>query len=198
LWLPASSSVAGVCARSDDTTAPWYSPAGYNRGQLKGVVKLAHIPRQTDRDELYSNRINPLVTFPGEGTILYGDKTALAKPSAFDRINVRRLFITLERAISNSAKYLLFEFNDASTRALFVSMVEPYLRNVQGLRGIQNFHVVCDETNNTPFVIDSNQFVGDIYIKPNRSINFITLNFVAVRTGVSFTEIATGEYGTNG
>jgi len=198
LWLPASSSIAGVCAHTDDVAQPWYSPAGYARGQLKGVVKLGHIPRKTDRDQLYAARVNPLATFPGEGTVLYGDKTALSKPSAFDRINVRRLFITLERSISNAAKYLLFEFNDAETRALFVSMVEPFLRNVQGLRGIQDFQVVCDETNNTDQIIDTNQFVGDIYIKPNRSINFITLNFIAVRTGVSFSEIATGVYGSEG
>ena len=194
LMLPAASSIAGLCARTDDTNAPWFSPAGYNRGQLKGVVKLGHIPRKTERDQLYSARINPLATFPGEGTVLYGDKTALAKPSAFDRINVRRLFITLERAISNASKYMLFEFNDEITRNLFIAMVEPYLRNVQGLRGITDFHVVCDETNNTPYIIDTNQFVGDIYIKPTRSINFITLNFIAVRTGVSFQEIATGLY----
>ena len=195
LMIPASSSVAGLCARTDRTRDPWFSPAGYNRGQLLGVVKLAHIPRKVERDQLYSSRINPLATFPGEGTILYGDKTALTRPSAFDRINVRRLFITLERAISNASKYMLFEFNDAFTRAQFVALVEPFLRNVKGGRGITDFQVVCDETNNTPQVIDTNQFVGDIYIKPNRSINFITLNFVAVRTGVSFQEIATGLYG---
>ena len=194
LWIPASSSVAGLCANTDDARDPWWSPAGLNRGQLRGVIKLAHNPKQTDRDELYQSRINPIVTFAGEGTVLYGDKTAQTKPSAFDRINVRRLFITLEKAISTAARYMLFEFNDPFTRAQFKAMVEPFLRDVQARRGVTDFYVVCDESNNTPQIIDTNQFVGDIYLKPNRSINFIQLNFVAVRTGVSFQEIATGEY----
>jgi len=168
---------------------PWFSPAGFNRGQIKNVVKLSFNPDKTDRDELYKNGINPIVTFRGEGTVLYGDKTMLAKPSAFDRINVRRLFIVLEKAIARAAKYSLFEFNDEFTRAQFVALIEPYLRDVQGRRGIYDFRVVCDETNNTPEVIDRNEFVGDIYIKPARSINFIQLNFVAVRTGVAFEEV---------
>ena len=159
------------------------------RGQIKNIVKLAWNPRKSERDILYSNGINPVVTFPGQGTILYGDKTLLAKPSAFDRINVRRLFIVLEKAISTAAKYSLFEFNDTFTRSQFKNLINPYLRLVQGRRGITDFLVVCDETNNTPQIIDTNQFVGDIYIKPARSINFIQLNFVAVATGVQFSEV---------
>lgn len=188
-WVPLNGDLAGLCVRTDFERDPWYSPAGFNRGQIKNVVKLSYNPDQADRDELYKNGINPVVTFKGEGTILYGDKTMLAKPSAFDRINVRRLFIVLEKAIARAAKYSLFEFNDSFTRAQFVALVEPFLRDVQGRRGIFDFRVVCDETNNTPEVIDRNEFVGDIYIKPARSINFIQLNFVAVRTGVSFDEI---------
>ena len=188
-WVPLNGDIAGLCARSDSTTDPWYSPAGFNRGNIKGVVKLAFNPTQTYRDELYKNNINPVVTFPGEGTILYGDKTAQAKPSAFDRLNVRRLFIVLEKAIATASKYSLFEFNDSFTRAQFRSLVEPFLRDVQARRGIIDFKVVCDEKNNTPEVIDSNRFVADIYIKPSRSINFIQLNFIATRTGVSFQEV---------
>ena len=188
-WVPLNGDIAGLCVRTDFERDPWFSPAGFNRGQIKNVVKLAWNPNKTMRDELYKNGINPVVTFNGEGTILYGDKTLLAKPSAFDRINVRRLFIVLEKAIARAAKYSLFEFNDAFTRAQFVALVEPYLRDVQGRRGIYDFRVVCDETNNTPEVIDRNEFIGDIYIKPARSINFIQLNFVAVRTGVAFDEI---------
>ena len=188
-WVPCNGDIAGLCVRTDFERDPWYSPAGFNRGQLKNVVKLSYNPDQADRDDLYKNGVNPIVTFRGEGTILYGDKTMQAKPSAFDRINVRRLFIVLEKAIARAAKYSLFEFNDAFTRAQFVALVEPFLRDVQGRRGIFDFRVVCDETNNTPEVIDRNEFVGDIYIKPARSINFIQLNFVAVRTGVSFDEI---------
>jgi len=168
---------------------PWYSPGGLNRGIIKNVIKLAFNPNKTDRDNLYVNGINPVVSFQGEGTLLFGDKTMQAKPSAFDRINVRRLFIVLEKAIARAARYSLFEFNDQFTRAQFVSLVEPFLRDVQGRRGITDFRVVCDTTNNTGEVIDSNRFVGDIYIKPARSINFIQLNFVAVRTGVSFDEV---------
>jgi phage tail sheath protein FI len=175
--------------RTDNTNDPWYSPAGFNRGNMKNVVKLAYNPRKADRDELYKNGINPVVTFPGQGTVLYGDKTLLANPSAFDRINVRRLFIVLEKAISLASQTTLFEFNDAFTRAQFRNLVEPFLRDVQGRRGITDFRVVCDETNNTGEVIDRNEFIGDIYIKPARSINFIQLNFVAVRTGVEFSEI---------
>lgn len=188
-WVPCNGDIAGLCVRTDFERDPWFSPAGFNRGQLRNVVKLSYNPDQADRDELYKNGINPLVTFRGEGTILYGDKTMLAKPSAFDRINVRRLFIVLEKAIARAAKFSLFEFNDSFTRAQFVALVEPFLRDVQGRRGIFDFRVVCDETNNTPEVIDRNEFVGDIYIKPARSINFIQLNFVAVRTGVAFDEI---------
>jgi hypothetical protein len=187
-WVPMNGDIAGLCARSDANFDPWFSPAGFNRGQIRGVVKLAFQPRQAARDTLYKNNINPVVTFSGEGTVLYGDKTALTKPSAFDRINVRRLFIVLEKAISTAAKYSLFEFNDAFTRAQFRSLVEPFLRDVQARRGIFDFKVVCDEKNNTPEVIDSNRFVADIYIKPNRSINFIQLNFVATKTGVNFNE----------
>ena len=193
LWIPASSSIAGLCARTDDTNDAWWSPAGYNRGQLKSVIKLANIPKQVDRDALYSSRINPLVTFAGEGTILYGDKTALTRPSAFDRINVRRLFIALEKTIANAAKYSLFEFNDEYTREQFKAQVEPFLRNVQSRRGITEFQVICDETNNTDQIINTNQFVGDIYVRPNRSINFVQLNFIAVRNGVSFTEVTQGQ-----
>lgn len=188
-WVPLNGDIAGLCVRTDFERDPWYSPAGFNRGQIKNVVKLAWNPNKTQRDELYKKGINPVVTFPGEGTVLYGDKTMLARPSAFDRINVRRLFIVLEKAIARAAKYSLFEFNDEFTRAQFVSLVEPYLRDVQGRRGIFAYRVVCDQTNNTPEVIDRNEFVGDIYIKPARSINFIQLNFVAVRTGVAFDEI---------
>jgi phage tail sheath protein FI len=188
-YVPCNGDTAGTMVRTDIERDPWWSPAGYNRGQIKNVMKLAYNPGKTDRDQLYKRGINPIVTFPGEGTILFGDKTLLTKPSAFDRINVRRLFIVLEKAIATAAKYTLFEFNDAFTRAQFKAMVEPFLRDVQGRRGITDFRVVCDETNNTPEVIDRNEFVGDIYIKPARSINFIQLNFVAVRTGVDFTEV---------
>lgn len=188
-WVPLNGDLAGLCARTDITNDAWWSPAGFNRGQIKNVVKLAFNPRKAERDVTYPNGINSVVTFPGQGTILFGDKTLLAKPSAFDRINVRRLFIVLEKAISIAAKYSLFEFNDAFTRAQFKNLVIPYLRTVQGRRGITDFLVVCDETNNTPQIIDSNQFVGDIYIKPARSINFIQLNFVAVGTGVQFSEV---------
>jgi phage tail sheath protein FI len=172
----------------------WWSPAGFNRGHVKNCVKLSYNPKKSDLDRLYKAGINPIVTFPGQGTILFGDKTMLAKPSAFDRINVRRLFIVLEKAISIAAKYSLFEFNDEFTRAQFRNMVEPFLRDVQGRRGIIDFRVVCDTTNNTPEVIDRNEFVGDIYIKPSRSINFVSLNFIAVRTGVEFEEVV-GKWG---
>ena len=189
IYVPCNGDTAGTMVRTDIERDPWYSPAGYNRGQIKNVIKLAYNPGKADRDQLYKRGINPIVTFAGEGTVLFGDKTLLTKPSAFDRINVRRLFIVLEKAIATASKYTLFEFNDAFTRAQFKAMVEPFLRDVQGRRGITDFRVVCDETNNTPEVIDRNEFIGDIYIKPARSINFIQLNFVAVRTGVDFTEI---------
>ena len=188
-WIPAAGHMAGLCANTDSVADAWFSPAGFNRGQLLGITKIAFNPKQADRDTLYKARINPIVSFPGQGTVLYGDKTAQTKPSAFDRINVRRLFITLEKAISTAAKFQLFEFNDEFTRAMFRNMVEPFLRDVKGRRGITDFAVVCDATNNTGEVVDTNRFVADIYIKPARSINFITLNFIATRTGVEFSEI---------
>jgi phage tail sheath protein FI len=188
-WVPLNGDVAGLCARTDLERDPWYSPGGLNRGIIKNVIKLSWNPTKTNRDNLYVKGINPVVSFQGEGTVLFGDKTMLSKPSAFDRINVRRLFIVLEKAIARAARFSMFEFNDQFTRAQFVNLVEPFLRDVQGRRGITDFRVVCDETNNTGEVIDRNEFVGDIYIKPARSINFIQLNFVAVRTGVSFDEV---------
>lgn len=188
-WVPMNGDTAGLCVRTDNTNDPWYSPAGFNRGQVRGTIKVAFNPNKAERDEIYGYGINPVVTFSGEGTILFGDKTAQTRPSAFDRINVRRLFIVLEKAIAKAAKYSLFEFNDAFTRAQFKGLVEPFLRDVQARRGIVDFKVVCDEKNNTPQVIDSNQFVADIYVKPNRSINYIQLNFVATKTGVSFEEV---------
>jgi len=188
-YVPYNGDVAGLIVRTDNLRDPWFSPAGFNRGILKNVIKNPYNPDKADRDILYKKGINPVVTFPGQGTILFGDKTLLAKPSAFDRINVRRLFIVLEKAISRAAKYTLFEFNDEFTRAQFRNMVEPFLRDVQGRRGIFDFKVVCDDTNNTGEVIDRNEFIGDIYIKPARSINFIQLNFIAVRTNVEFSEV---------
>ena len=188
-WVPLNGDIAGLCVNTDNVRDPWFSPAGLNRGNLKNVVKLAWNPDKTQRDTIYSIGVNPVVSLSGAGTILYGDKTLQSKPSAFDRINVRRLFIVLEKTVARAAKYSLFEFNDEFTRAQFVALVTPFLRDVQGRRGIYDFRVVCDGTNNTPEVIDSNRFVGDIYIKPARSINFIQLNFVAVRTGVDFTEV---------
>src|SRR6056300_1103180 len=188
-YVPLNGDMAGLAANTDNVADPWFSPAGYNRGQVRGVVKLAFNPTKAQRDILYPARINPVCTFPGQGTVLFGDKTALSRPSAFDRINVRRLFIVLEKAIATAAKFQLFEFNDAFTQAQFRNMVEPFLRDVQGRRGITDFSVVADETNNTGEVIDRNEFVANIFIKPARSINFITLNFIAVRTGVSFSEI---------
>jgi hypothetical protein len=188
-YVPLNGDIAGLTARSDDLRDPWFSPAGYNRGQIKNLVKLAYSPNKTDRDVLYKSDINPVITQPGQGTILFGDKTALGRPSAFDRINVRRLFIVLQKTIATAANQMLFEFNDEFTRAQFLNLVEPFLRDVQGRRGITDFRVVCDETNNTPEVIDTNRFVGDIYIKPAKSINFIQLNFVAVRSGVEFNEV---------
>ena len=188
-WIPLNGDIAGLCVRTDTERDPWFSPGGMNRGVIKNVIKLAWNPTKTNRDELYQVGINPVVSFPGEGTVLYGDKTMLSRPDAFDRINVRRLFITLEKAISRAARFSLFEFNDQFTRAQFVALVEPFLRDVQGRRGITDYRVVCDDTNNTAEIIDRNEFVGDIYIKPARSINFIQLNFVAVRTGVSFNEV---------
>ena len=188
-WVPLNGDVAGLCAKTDLERDPWFSPGGLNRGQIRNVIKLSWNPTKTDRDTLYVKGINPVVSFQGEGTVLFGDKTMLSKPSAFDRINVRRLFIVLEKSIARAARYSMFEFNDQFTRAQFVNLVEPYLRDVQGRRGITDFRVVCNDSNNTGEVIDRNEFVGDIYIKPARSVNFIQLNFVAVRTGVSFDEV---------
>ena len=189
VWVPLNGDIAGLCVYTDAIRDPWFSPAGFNRGAIKNCIKLAWNPAKTYRDVLYAAGINPVVSFPGQGTVLYGDKTLQNKPSAFDRINVRRLFITLEKSIANAAKFSLFELNDEFTRAQFVALVTPFLRDVQGRRGITDFKVVCDSTNNTGQVIDSNQFVGDIYIKPARSINYIQLNFVAVGTGVDFTTV---------
>ena len=188
-FVPLNGDTAGLCANTDSVADPWFSPAGYNRGGVRGAIKLSYNPQKADRDILYKSRINPVVDFPGQGVTLFGDKTALSKPSAFDRINVRRLFLVLEKAIATAAKFQLFEFNDEFTRAQFRNLVEPFLRDVQGRRGIFDFKVVCDTTNNTGEVIDRNEFIGDIYIKPARSINFITLNFIAVRTGVGFSEV---------
>jgi len=192
--VPLNGDIAGLMVRTDNQREPWYSPAGFNRGEIKNIVRLSYNPDQADRDVLYRSDINPVVKFKNQGNILFGDKTLLGRPSAFSRINVRRLFIVLEKAISTAAKFTLFELNDEFTRAQFVSMVEPFLRTVQGRRGITDFRVVCDETNNTPEIIDRNEFVGDIYIKPARSINFIRLNLVAVRTGVAFEEVV-GKFG---
>ena len=189
-FVPLNGDVAGLCARTDLVADSWFSPAGLNRGIVRGAVKLAFNPTKTQRDELYRARVNPVATFPGQGTVLFGDKTGLSAPSAFDRINVRRLFITLEKAIATASKFQLFEFNDEFTRANFRNIVEPFLREVQGRRGITDFLVVCDETNNTGEVIDRNEFIAEIFVKPARSINFITLQFIATRTGVSFDEVA--------
>ena len=188
-YVPLNGDIAGLLARTEQENEAWFSPAGFNRGQIRGVVKLAFNPQQTHRDELYKNNINPVVSFPGEGTILFGDKTLQRKPSAFDRINVRRLFIILEKAIATAAKFQLFEFNDEFTRSQFRNLVVPFLRDVQARRGIQDFKVVCNESNNPGSVIDRNEFVADIFIKPTRSINFIQLNFIATASGVSFEEV---------
>jgi hypothetical protein len=188
-WVPLNGDIAGLCVYTDAQQNAWWSPAGLNRGIIKNVIKLAFNPTQGNRDSLYQVSVNPVASFPGQGTVLFGDKTLQAQPSAFDRINVRRLFIVLEQAIAKAAQYSLFEFNDAFTQAQFVALVTPFLRQVQSQRGITAFQVVCDSTNNTPSVVNNNQFVGDIYIQPARSINFIQLNFVAVGTGVNFSTI---------
>jgi hypothetical protein len=188
-YVPLNGDIAGLAVRTDLVADPWFSPAGYNRGVVKNLVKLAYSPSKADRDTLYKSGVNPVVTFPGQGTLLFGDKTLLARPSSFDRINVRRLFIVLEKSIATAAKFQLFEFNDPFTRNQFKNIVEPFLRDVQGRRGITDFKVVCDETNNTPAVIDRNEFTADIYIKPSRAINFIQLNFIATRSGISFQEV---------
>ena len=189
-FIGASGHMAGLCANTDSVADAWFSPAGVNRGQLLGVTKLAYNPTKADRDTLYKARVNPIVSMPGQGTILFGDKTLLKRPSAFDRINVRRLFIVLEKAISTAAEAQLFEFNDEFTRAQFRNLIEPFLRDVKGRRGLTDFLVVCDNTNNTSAVVDGNRFVADLFIKPSRSINFITLNFIATRSGIEFSEIA--------
>ena len=191
-YVPLNGDIAGLAARTDLIADTWFSPAGFNRGVIRGAVKLAYNPTKEQRDILYRARINPVVTLPGQGTLLFGDKTGLSKPSAFDRINVRRLFITLEKAISTASKFQLFEFNDEFTRAQFRNIVEPFLRDVQGRRGITDFLVTCDSSNNTADVIDRNEFRADIFVKPNRSINFITLTFVATRSGVAFEEVVGG------
>ena len=188
-FVPLNGDTAGLCANTDQVQDAWFSPAGYNRGRVRNAIKLSLNPTKAERDILYRARVNPVVNFPGQGVTLFGDKTALSKPSAFDRINVRRLFLVLEKAIATAAKFQLFEFNDEFTRAQFRNLIEPFLRDVQGRRGITDFSVVADGTNNTGEVIDRNEFVADIFVKPNRSINFITLNFIAARTGVAFSEI---------
>jgi phage tail sheath protein FI len=188
-YIPLNGDIAGLCVNTDTVRDPWYSPAGFSRGQIKNAIKLAWNPSKTDRDTIYASGVNPVVSFPGQGIVLFGDKTLTTRPSAFDRINVRRLFITLEKSIAEAAKFSLFEQNDEFTRAQFVATVTPFLRDVKGRRGVTDFKVVCDTTNNSSNVIDSNQFVGDIYIKPSRSVNYIQLNFVAVGTGVDFNTI---------
>ena len=188
-WIGSQGHIAGLCVHTDFVAEPWFSPAGLNRGHLRSVTKIALTPSKANRDTLYKNRINPIVNFPGQGTLLYGDKTALSRPSALDRINVRRLLIVMQKAISTAAKFQLFELNDEITRTVFVNSVEPYLRDILSRRGLNAFKVVCDETNNTPEVIDNNRFVGDIYVQPARSINYIDLNFIITRTGVDFAEI---------
>jgi len=188
-WVPLNGDIAGLAVRSDEATETWFSPAGFNRGQIRGAIKLSWNPRKSHRDNLYQDQVNPVVAFPGEGTVLWGDKTLLRKPSAFDRLNVRRLFIVLEKAISTASKYQLFEQNDEFTRSNFKGMVEPFLRDVQSRRGISDFKVICDDSNNTSAVVDRNEFVADIFIKPTKSINYITLTFVATSQGVDFTEI---------
>jgi len=188
-YVPMNGDTAGLCAFTDNVADTWFSPAGYNRGNVRGAIKLSYNPTKAERDILYRARVNPVVNFPGQGVVLFGDKTALSKPSAFDRINVRRLFLVLEKAIATASKFQLFEFNDEFTRAQFRNLVEPFLRDVQGRRGISDFKVKCDATNNTGQVIDRNEFIADIFIKPARSINFITLNFIATRTGIAFSEV---------
>jgi phage tail sheath protein FI len=189
IYIPAASSTAGIMAASDLNAAPWFSPAGQRRGNYLGVTSLSYTPTKSQRDTLYKAGVNPIANLPGQGILLFGDKTHLARPSAFDRINVRRLFLVVERAIALAARNVMFEFNDEFTRAEFVNVVEPFLREIKGRRGITDFRVVCDETNNTAAVIDRNEFIANVFIKPARSINFVTLNFVAVRTGVDFEEV---------
>jgi len=188
-WVPLNGDIAGLCANTDTIRDPWYSPAGFNRGQIRNAVKLAWDPTQAERDTLYQDGINPVINSPGNGIVLLGDKTLLSAPSAFNRINVRRLFIVIEKAVATAAKYQLFEFNDAFTRAQFTSLLTPFLRDVQGRKGIYDFKVICNNSNNTGEVIDRNEFVADIFVKPAKAINFIQLNFIATRTGANFSEI---------
>jgi len=187
-WVPLNADVAGLVARTEDTTGPFFSPAGFNRGRIQGVVKLAINPNKSQRDQLYAANVNPVVSFPGEGAVLFGDKTLQRRASSLDRINVRRLLISLEKAIATAAKFQLFEFNDDFTRRSFVAAITPFLRRVQGERGLTDFRVVCDSTNNTSDVIANNRFVADIFIKPSQSINFINLNFSVLRADATFSE----------
>jgi phage tail sheath protein FI len=187
--IPACSSTAGLMAATDLVAAPWFSPAGARRGRYLGITDIVLSPTKAERDALYKVGINPVANIPGDGVVLFGDKTNLSRPSAFDRINVRRLFLAIERAIGIAGRNVMFEFNDEFTRAEFVNIVEPFLREIQGRRGITDFKVQCDATNNTPAVVDRNEFIASIFIKPARSINYVTLNFVAVRTGVEFEEV---------
>jgi phage tail sheath protein FI len=196
-WIPLTGDIAGLCVRTDQLADSWFSPGGFNRGQIRNSIRLAYNPNKVARDRLYAAGINPVVAFQGEGTVLYGDRTLLSRPSAFRSIGVRRLFIVMEKAIATASKYFLFEFNDVATRAAFRNLVEPFLRNIQGRRGITDFRVICDNTNNTAEIIDSNNFVADIFVKPNRSINFIQLNFIATPTGISFEEASSGNAGIN-
>jgi phage tail sheath protein FI len=189
IHIPAASSTAGIMAATDLNRAPWFSPAGSRRGQYLGITAISWSPTKSQRDTLYKASVNPIANIPGQGVLLFGDKTKLGRPSAFDRINVRRLFLVLERAIGRAAEQVMFEFNDEFTRAEFVNIIEPVLREVKGRRGITDFKVVCDETNNTAAVVDRNEFIANIFIKPARSINYVTLNFVAVRSGVDFEEV---------
>ena len=189
-YIPCNGDVAGLCLQATETAEAWFSPAGFQRGVLRNAIKLAYTPTKTQRDNLYANRVNPIVSFPGQGVVLFGDKTALGFASAFDRINIRRLFLVVERVISGAAKAQLFEQNDESQRSLFVNIIEPYLRDVQGRRGVTDFIVKCDSSNNTPEAVDRGEFYEEIYLKPTRTINYITLTFVATRTGVSFGEVA--------
>ena len=188
-YIPCNGDIAGLCVSTSSLLDDWYSPAGVNRGSLRNAIKLAYNPSKADRDELYQNRINPVVIFPGSGVTLFGDKTALASPSAFDRINVRRLFLNLEKRVGDLSKQVLFEQNDGTTRGSFTSAVNSYLAEVQARRGVTDFLVVCDESNNTPDVIDRNEFVAELFVKPTRSINYITITFTATKTGVSFSEV---------
>ena len=189
-YIPCNGDMAGLCLQTTEVSEAWFSPAGFQRGVLRNAIKLAYTPTKTQRDNLYANRVNPIVAFPGQGVVLFGDKTALGFASAFDRINIRRLFLVIERVIQSAAKSQLFEQNDESQRSLFVNIIEPYLRDVQGRRGITDFIVKCDSSNNTPEAVDRGEFYAEIFIKPTRTINYITLTFVATRTGVAFTEVA--------